>query len=490
MDIAGVPSALSPPLLSSPHLTDASSLHVVHFSATERLPQPFGLVRSGVAPDHPEVKSVTADFTAVAEDPRVNFVGGVWVGKPGETVGAAAAESSTASTAASTAADSDSDSHSDSGRAVVDADALALPSVPLSELRECYDAVVLAYGAGTDRRLSIPGSELSGVLPARAFVNWYNGHPDFAPPNFDPSPFLVGEATADGDNVEGSDTAVIIGQGNVAIDCARVLLKSMEELEKTDIAEHAIDVLRRSRIRRVVIVGRRGHGQASFTMKELRECTKLDGVELSILASDLDDGATEATAEEIKSARATKRMDALLRKEAEARGGSGGGAYGDWSSHPVQGVTDEERLLAIRFLVNPEEYERLPSEVSEGTGSGGATLGGVRVARTRLEGPAGSQKAVETGETVTIPCAIALESIGYRSAPLQGVGFDDRRSVAAGDGLGRVTSSDSGHQRLAPLYVSGWLKRGPSGIVGTNINDARDTVACLRQDFGDGGGDE
>ena len=200
----------------------------------ERLPQPFGLVRSGVAPDHPEVKSVTADFTAVAEDPRVNFVGGVWVGNAGESVG----------------------NDGTAAGAIMDADALALPTVPLSQLRECYDAVVLAYGAGSDRRLSIPGSELSGVLPARAFVNWYNGHPDFAPPNFDPSPFLVGGGEEDGER-EGSDTAVIVGQGNVAIDCARVLLKSMDELEQTDIAEHALDVLRRSRIRRVVIVGRR-----------------------------------------------------------------------------------------------------------------------------------------------------------------------------------------------------------------------------------------
>ena len=333
-------------------------------------------MRSGVAPDHPEVKSVTADFTAVAEDPRVNFIGGVWVGKAGESVVG--------------------DNEGTSAGAIMDADALALPTVPLSQLRECYDAVVLAYGAGSDRRLSIPGSELPGVLPARAFVNWYNGHPDFAPPNFDPSPFIVGDGSSEA--VEGSDTAVIVGQGNVAIDCARVLLKSMDELEQTDIAEHALEVLRQSRIRRVVIVGRRGHGQASFTMKELRECTKLDGVELSILASDLEDGATEATAEEIKATRATKRMDALLRKEAEKREE---GAYGDWTSHPVQGVTEEERLLAIRFLVNPKAYEEAAGgEGGDGDGSG--NLAGVCVVRTRLEGPAGNQQAVETGETVTM----------------------------------------------------------------------------------------
>lgn len=175
----------------------------------DALPTPYGLVRSGVAPDHPEVKSVVNDFEQVAADPRVSFLGNVRLGK----------------------------------------------DLSLDELRSMYNGVVLAYGAASDRTLGIPGEDLKGVVPARSFVNWYNGHPDFR--NFAP-------------NLDVEDV-VIIGQGNVAIDCARILTKTVAELQSTDISEHALEALSKSKVKRVHVIGRRGHVQAAFTMKELRE---------------------------------------------------------------------------------------------------------------------------------------------------------------------------------------------------------------------------
>ena len=209
----------------------------------DALPTPYGLVRSGVAPDHPEVKSVTTDFAGVAADPRLSFLGGV-------TVGAGAGAG----------------------------------GVSVADLRGLFDAVVLCVGAAGDRALGLPGEELGGVLGARAFVSWYNGHPDFA-------------ALAPDLSVE---DAVIIGQGNVAIDCARILCKTTAELERTDIAAHALEALARSRVKRVHLVGRRGHVQASFTMKELREVTRLEDAAFCVSAAELAEGRTPASLAEIE----------------------------------------------------------------------------------------------------------------------------------------------------------------------------------------------
>ena len=212
----------------------------VRIDIVEKLPTPFGLVRSGVAPDHQDVKSVQNDFSAVAEDERVRYFGNVSVGDER------------------------------------DADGGGHPSITLDALREHYSAVVLAYGAEGDKELVICGEDLSGVHAARAFVNWYNGHPDFV----GLEPDLACE------------TALIVGQGNVAVDCARILAKTPAELASSDIARHAQEVLASSRIRRVVVAGRRGHVQASFTMKELRELTKLDGASFVVRESELEQGLT------------------------------------------------------------------------------------------------------------------------------------------------------------------------------------------------------
>ena len=371
------------------------------------LPSPFGLVRSGVAPDHPEVKQVTNDFEAVAAEhaARFSFLGNVAVGK----------------------------------------------DVSVAELRERYAAVVLAYGAASDRAMGLEGeASLRNVFSARAFVNWYNGHPDFV--HFRP-------------NLDCEDV-VIVGQGNVAVDCARILAKTVDELKATDIARHALEALAKSKVRRVHVVGRRGHVQAAFTMKELREVTRLEDAACVVHAGELARGRAGASAQELEAQRARKRMDALLAEvaaAAAARAGAGAGA----------GEAAKRRELVLRFLLSPS---RLVADAADAT-----AVGAVEFDVTRLEGAAEKQSAVATGEKEVIRAGMVLRSIGYKSEPRAGVPFDARRSVVPNE-QGRVVRAAGAVERERGLYVSGWLKRGPSGIIGTNITDARETVACVLAD--------
>jgi adrenodoxin-NADP+ reductase len=362
-----------------------------------------GLVRTGVAPDHPEVKQVTNDFEEVAKDARFGFLGNV-------TVGA---------------------------------------QVQVAELLSLYDGVVLAYGAASDRAMGVPGEGLAGVHAARAFVNWYNGHPDFRDfaPNLD------------------TEDVVIVGQGNVAIDCARILCKTRAELAETDIAAHALDALSRSRVKRVHVVGRRGHVQAAVTMKELREATRLADADFCVREGELAAGRTPASLAEMEAARARKRMDALL-AEAAAAGAARGAA------------AKKGKALEFRFLRSPLECLPAPG--------GGGAVGAVRLAVNRLEGAAEAQRAVATGKTELLPAGLVLKSIGYKSLPLPGVPFDARAATVL-HAAGRVLAAPGGAP-VKGLYCAGWAKRGPTGIVGTNIGDARETVASLLADFGGSGG--
>ncbi|DAZ95877.1 TPA: hypothetical protein N0F65_009079 [Lagenidium giganteum] len=360
----------------------------------EMLPTPFGLVRAGVAPDHPEVKSVISDFEKVAAEERFAFLGNVTLGR----------------------------------------------DVHMDELKERYNAVVLAYGAAGDRTLGVPGEQLGNVHSARAFVNWYNGHPSFR----DLEPDLSG------------DTAVIFGQGNVAVDCARILTKSTDELATTDIAKHALDALRNSNVKNVYLVGRRGTAQAAFTMKELREITKLDGVSCVVNPEDIKQSTTESSVKELGEHRAKKRIHELLTKIAAN--------YDEAST--------AERQIKIKFLASPAEL--LPSD------SNPECVGAARVEKTRLEGEANHQKAVGTGEFEEIPCGLVLRSIGYKSHAIEGVPFDMKRHVVSNQG-GRAIDPASGEQ-VVGVYCTGWLKRGPTGIIGSNIIDARETVSCLVED--------
>ncbi|KAI3438904.1 hypothetical protein D9Q98_001319 [Chlorella vulgaris] len=353
----------------------------------EALPTPFGLVRSGVAPDHADTKNVINQFTALATNPRLTFLGNVRVGR----------------------------------------------DIGLPELRAHYNAVVLCYGAESDRRLGVPGEELPGVLSAREFVWWYNGHPGYRDLPID---------------LSSTRSVAIAGLGNVAVDCARILLKAADEVAVTDICSHAVEQLRASAVKEVHLLGRRGPVQAAFTPKELRELLGLKGVKVV-----MDPNAFQLSPEceaEMKATRMKKRVFELLSKTL---------------AEPRQG----ERSLHIHFL-------RTPVAVVEQEGR----ASGVKVEKTRLEAaaqPGGASRALGTGEYETVPADLVLKSIGFKSVGIPGVAFDERAGVVP-NLLGQVYAE--GDSSFDPgLYVCGWLKRGPSGIIGTNLVDAEQTVDTM-----------
>jgi ferredoxin--NADP+ reductase len=352
----------------------------------ERLPAPFGLVRYGVAPDHPKTKSVTAVFEAIARDPRFAFHGNVAIGD----------------------------------------------RVAVRDLLACYDAVILATGASADVRLGIQGENLPGSHTAGEFVRWYNGDPDFASRRFDLS----------------ARSAVIVGQGNVALDVARILLRPVEELARTDIAEHALRELRRSRVREVHIVGRRGPAQAKFSTPELREITRMAGTCAVVAPADVQ--LNRESQEEIAapSGDALARNLRVLRECAAVPNGDG-------------------KTLRFRFFESPCAIV--------GTGRVEALV----LARTRLEGSPHRQIAVSTGEEVEVPCGIVFQSVGNASEPIAGVPVDPARGTVA-HAAGRAWRNG----RAVPgLYVTGWLKRGATGTIGTNRADSIETVASAWADL-------
>lgn len=383
----------------------------------ERLPTPYGLVRYGVAPDHPEVKNVENDFAALFQEQsdQIHFWGNVPVGD-------------------------------------------TTKGVSVEELRELYDVVVLAYGCESDRKLGIPGEDsLSGILSAREFVAWYNGHP-----YFEHIGSQVASALDSQDGKKGD--VVVIGQGNVALDCARILAKGGKGLSETDVASRAIPVIGEDGVPLVTVAGRRGHVQGAFTIKELRELTKLEeeghGAKFVLREDELELGATDASKEELaqKGGRPKVRIDKLLREAATK----------------AAEESDSAKEVRLRFLVSPKSFE--PSE------DDASSVGSVVCERTKLEGDPGKQVAVGTGELETIPAQLVLVSIGYKGVPLPGLEqwFDYRRGVVTNKG-GKV---DGANESLGGLYVSGWLKRGPSGIIGTNIMDAKDTVVNIVKNLG------
>lgn len=318
----------------------------------------------------------------------------------------------------------------------------------LAALRRHYSAVVLAYGAGSD---------LPGVLSAHQFVNWYNGHPDYAQ-------LCV--------NLSAVKHAVIVGQGNVALDCARILAKDVDrELLPTDIASHAVQALRKSAVESVTVVGRRGHVQAAFTIKELRELTKIDGVAVRIDAQELAAGMTESTVKELENNRPKKRIVELMEQIANQENNNN-------NNDNSNNNTNTQRRVDIRFLWSPTSLS--PSAES-------GRVGGITVTRTRLEGEAFHQRAVNTQEEQRWPCDLLLSSIGYKSSRIsEDVPFDEDKSVVR-NVRGRVTGEREGEgegpKAIPGLYVTGWLKRGPVGIIGANITDAKETAAAVVEDM-------
>ncbi len=395
-----------------------------------RMPAPFGLVRDGVAPDHQAIKSVARVYERILARDGVRYFGNVALGR----------------------------------------------DLTLGDLHSRYDQIVYAVGAQSDRRLGIPGEELQGSHGAFHFVGWYNGHPDFRDRSFELD----------------SEEVVVVGNGNVAIDVARILVHSPDRLAQTDIADHALAALSRSRVRRVTLLGRRGPAQASFTNPELREFGRLQGVTAVASAGELELEAASAAA--LAESPVKTRNLATLREYAanEDRAGGGGGSRGDGGADPgrlpeTQGAGGGEgsdpagragagshppggdRVVRFRFLVSPLEV----------LGDGGRVTG-VRIERNRLvEQADGYMRAVGTGERRVIPCGMVIRSVGYRGAPIAGVPFDERRGIIPNEG-GRVVRRG---EVVPGEYVVGWAKRGPSGVIGTNKADAAATVALMREDW-------
>jgi ferredoxin/flavodoxin---NADP+ reductase len=347
----------------------------VEVDMIERLPTPWGLVRLGVAPDHPNIKAVSRAFEKIASQPGFRFFGNVDVGG----------------------------------------------DVTHDELAERYDAVVYAVGAQTDRQLGIPGEELAGSWPATAFVAWYNGHPDFQELAFDLT----------------HERAVVIGNGNVALDVARMLALTPEELAPTDTTDAAIEAINAAGVKEILVIGRRGPVQAAWTPVEVGELGELAGADILVDPADLElDPASEA---ELEAAPPTVRRNVdHLRSYAERE------------------PEGKPRAIRLRFLASPV-----------------AILGDERVEAIELvRNELVDGRAVATGETDTVPCGIVFRSVGYRGVELPGVPFDEGNGTIPNEG-GRVRPG---------LYVAGWIKRGPSGVIGTNKKDATETVELVLAD--------
>lgn len=415
----------------------------------EALPSPYGLVRSGVAPDHPETKNVIHQFQALLEDGTVEYFGNVRVGG-GNGKDGADANASNRSTVST------------------------VSNVSLFELRSMYDAVVLSYGAGSGRRLRVAGHGLKNVMSARDFVNWYNGVPLCA----------GGGDSDDGDDeskvvipdLDGVRSVVVCGLGNVALDCARILLKdARSELHPTDMASRAVRALERARsgIEEVHVLSRRGPAQAACTPKELREMLGVKGVRVWMHPEGVLERLGARCEEELEGSRIHRRVVDVLRKRVAAEQG------GKKEDAEEEEKGTSERHLHLHFLSSPAAYE----------GDGGGERDDTRVAATvvekmKLDGgntppsspPSPSslsppQRAIPTGETFRIPSQLVIESVGYRATPMEGAPFDEASGTVP-NVLGRVDESND-------LFCCGWLKRGPSGIIGTNLVDAEQTVDTM-----------
>jgi ferredoxin--NADP+ reductase len=311
--------------------------------------------------------------------------------------------------------------------------------VTREDLLAAYDAVVYATGAMRDRHLGIPGEDLPGSIAATDFVNWYCGHPDVEPSAF----------TLDAESV------AVIGVGNVAVDVARILIRRPEELRETDVSQPVLDTLMASKVREVHMIGRRGPAQAKFTTKELRELGELEGVEVVVMADEADLDAFDATGESAR----------LAGTDRHVRGNYA--VISQWAGRTPAGAG---RRLTVRFWLKPVEI----------LGRNGVEA--LVAERTRLDE---SGRLTGTGDLETLPVQMVLRSVGYQSVPLAGVPFDERTSTVPNE-AGRVLGPDS--QPLPGEYVAGWLKRGPTGVIGTNKSDAAETVRSLLADLAGGPG--
>ena len=361
---------------------------MVSVDMLERLPTPYGLVRGGVAPDHEKIKSVTKIFERAAGHPRFRFFGNVEFG--------------------------------------IDIQRL--------ELLEHYHAVIYAFGSRTDRHLNIIGETLPGSHAATEFVGWYNGHPDYRHHQFDLT----------------SKRVAIIGMGNVAIDCARILCQDPENLAKTDIAQHALEALRQSEVEEVFLIGRRGPVQAAFTPAEVRELLHLPKVDAVMRASDLelDDHSKEELS---KASRNTKLNMEILQQIHD------------------QGDRGNPRKLHLCFLISPTKIE------------GSEKVEGLELVHNEIVKEGGVLRAKATDEVMHLNVDMVFRSIGYMGEAIPGLPFDDRRGTLPND-QGQLLDGVGG-KLLNQEYTAGWIKRGPSGVIGTNKQDATETVSRLKKNW-------
>ena len=336
----------------------------------ERLPTPWGLVRSGVAPDHPKIKTVAKVFEKIAGDPNFRLFGNIELGR----------------------------------------------DISIEQLKENYDAVILATGSPVGRKLGIPGEDLAGSLSAADFVPWYNGHPDY----------INVAVPLNGKN------AIVIGAGNVAMDCGRMLALDPAELDSTDTADHALSELHQSSIRNVTIVGRRGPEHVAFTPPEIRELSKLENTDVIISTPEIEKAKTRV-AEEVEENKELRNNLGALLEVSQSK------------------TKNHQRKLAIKFLLTPVEI------------LGKDKVEAIRLARNEVV----NGKVSATSEIIEMPCDLVITAIGYQVSPIPGV------EIANGKVLnenGLVADN---------LYVVGWAKRGPSGVIGTNKSDSSEVIRLL-----------
>lgn len=359
----------------------------VEIDLIERLPSPYGLVRSGVAPDHPKLKQAIQVYDKIASNnSELNYIGNVTVGK----------------------------------------------DITVDELRNSHHAVIFTCGAETDRKLGVPGEDLAGSHTATEFVAWYNGHPDYRDRTFDLS----------------HENAVVIGQGNVAADVSRILSKTVDELKTTDIAQHTLDALAESKIKNVYVIGRRGPAQAKFTSKELKEFGELAECDAVVKSEELVlNAASEAELAEKTNAGNKKVYDLFV-------------------GYAEKGLSGKPRQCHFQFLRSPVEL------------IGTNRIEKVVIEHNQLSGEAGRQSARGTGERYELETGILFRSIGYRGIAMPGVPFHENWGVFPNEN-GRITENDA---VVPQMYTAGWIKRGPTGIIGTNRACAVETVKALVED--------
>jgi ferredoxin--NADP+ reductase len=361
----------------------------IEIDMLERLPTPYGLVRGGVAPDHPKIKSVTKVYEKIAQTPGFRFYGNVTFGQ----------------------------------------------DLTHDDLLRYYHAIIYAVGAQTDRQMGIPGENLPGSYAATEFVGWYNGHPDYRDLSFD----LTAERVA------------VIGNGNVAMDVARILASMRDELARTDIADYALDALSRSRVREVYLLGRRGPAQAAFTNPELKEFGELEGADVVVPPEEAElDPLSAAALVSGDDRMAERNVQTLMRYAAD-------------------GPQGKPRRIIMRFLVSPVEI------------IGTNHVEAIKLVKNELyQSDDGSLRPRPTDQTEVLPVDLVFRSIGYMGVALPGVPFDARKGIIP-NAQGRVIDPSI----PAPVtgeYVVGWIKRGPSGIIGTNKPDSYETAGMLVED--------